>query len=203
MAEKWPWNCQGRQFDENGHKTAKVGSFMATFFPRKSVAIKLPRSAVSWPLLIGAEKWPWNCQGRQFESQSHRCAENRPWNCQGRQFEVTVLKTGHETAKVGSLRTSISSWIGQMAEKRPWNCQGRQFEDQKAQRAENWPWNCQGRQFENVAVKLPRSAVWVHKKKCGSNCRPWQFYGHFFKLPDMAGLPKWKPLGKRILITEN
>ena len=180
---------------------------MATFFQRESVAMKLPRSAVSWPLLIGAEKWPWNCQGRQFESQSHRCAENRPWNCQGRQFEVTVLKTGHETAKVGSLRTSVSSWIGQMAEKRPWNCQGRQFEDQKAQRAENWPWNCQGRQFENVAVKLPRSAVWVHKKSVVqtadlgssmatfSNCPIWQVCpsdkGYLVKLKQSSLQSSW------------
>ena len=38
-----------------GHETAKVGSFMATYFLVKLVAMKLPRSAVSWPLLIGAE----------------------------------------------------------------------------------------------------------------------------------------------------
>ena len=30
------------------------------------------------------------------------------------------------------------------------------------------------------------------KKKCGSNYQGWQFYGHFFKLPNMAGLPKWQ-----------
>ena len=41
-----------------GHETAKVGSFMATYFLVKLVAMKLPRSAVSWPLLIGAEKRP-------------------------------------------------------------------------------------------------------------------------------------------------
>ena len=69
--------------------------------------------------------------------------------------------------------------MDQMAEKQPWNCQGRQFEDQKPQSAENWPWNCQGRQYES-------------KKKCGSNYQGWQFYGHFFKLPNMAGLPKWQ-----------
>ena len=110
-------------------------------------------------------------------------AEKWPWNCQGWQFEITVLKTGHETAKVGSLRTCLSSWIGQMAEKWPWNCQGRQFEDQKPQTAKVGS-------FDNVAVKLRRSAVWVHKEKCGSNCQGWQFYGHFFKLPNMGGLPK-------------
>ena len=67
---------------------------------------------------------------------------------------------------------------------------------QKIQSAENWQSNCQGWQFENMAVKLPRSAVWVHKKKCGSNCQGRQFYGHFFKLPNMAGLPKWVVLSK-------
>ena len=46
-----------------------------------------------------------------------------------------------------------------------------------------------GWKFQNVAVKLPRLAVWVHKNECGSNCHGWQFYGHFFKLPDMEGWP--------------
>ena len=43
---------------KTGHETAKVGSFTATYFLVKLVAMKLPRSAVSWPLLIGAEKRP-------------------------------------------------------------------------------------------------------------------------------------------------
>ena len=51
-----------------------------------------------------------------------------------------------------------------MAEKQPWNCQGLQFEDQKPQRSKNRPSNCQGWQYKNVAVKLPRSAVWVPPK---------------------------------------
>ena len=106
-----------------------------------------------------AEKWPQNCQGRQFQSKSSGCAENRPYNFQGRQFQNTVLKTGHRTSKVGSSRTSSGSRIGQSAEKRPQNCQGRQFCDEMCESAENWPQNCQGRQFYNVAIELPRSAV--------------------------------------------
>ena len=58
---------------KSGHRIAKVGSLI-------KLAINLPRSAaaVSWPLLVGTEKWQQNCQGRQFESQRHWCAENRP-----------------------------------------------------------------------------------------------------------------------------
>ena len=155
------------------------------------VAINLPRSAGSWSLLVGAEKWPWTCQGRQVESPRSMGAENRPSTCQGRQVEITGLKTGHQPAKVGRLRTSLSSWIGSMAEKWPWTCQGRQVEDKRLTMAENRPSTCQGRQVENVAINLPRSAGWVHKKKCGSTCQGRQVYGHFFNLPHMAGVPKW------------
>ena len=34
---------------KTGHETAKVCSFTATYFLVKLVAMKLPRSAVSWP----------------------------------------------------------------------------------------------------------------------------------------------------------
>ena len=39
-----------------GYEIAKVSSFMATHLLVRIVAKKLPRSAVSLPLLIGAEK---------------------------------------------------------------------------------------------------------------------------------------------------
>ena len=71
-------------------------------------------------------------------------------------WTITLSKSGHETAKVSSLRTCVSSWIGQMGE-------NLQFEEQKPQSAENQPPNCQRPQIENVAVKLPKSAFWVHK----------------------------------------
>ena len=89
-------------------------------------------------------------------------AEKRPRNYQVRQFENMPL---------------IMDWAN--AEKRPWNCQGWQFEDQKSKSAEKRSSNCQVWQFEKVAVKLPRSAVWVHEKKCGSNSQGRQFYGQF------------------------
>ena len=44
--------------------------------------LKLPTLAVSWPLLLGAEKRLWNCQDWQFESTKIKCGSN----CQGRQF---------------------------------------------------------------------------------------------------------------------
>ena len=101
-----------------------------------------------------------------------------------------------------AMKLPRSAVWGHSAENRPWNCQGRQFENINLvmDRANGWKaamklprsavWGPKGPKCWKLAMKLPRSAVWVHKKKCGSNCRPWQFYGHFFKLPDMAGLPK-------------
>ena len=61
----WPRNCQGRQF--TGH-----------FSLQNLVVMELPRLAILWPLLLGAEIWPSNCQGQQFESQRYQCAENWP-----------------------------------------------------------------------------------------------------------------------------
>ena len=84
MVEKWPWNCQGRQFHENGHKTAKVGSFMATFGRGWKVAMKLPGSAVWGPKPPVCWKPAMKLPRSAVWDHS---AENRPWNCQGRQFE--------------------------------------------------------------------------------------------------------------------
>ena len=117
---------------------------------------------VLWPLLLLAENRPWNCQGRQFESQRYRCAENQPWNCQGRQcWKVAMklprsavwehrshhggtkwLKSGHETAKVSSLST--------------------------------WPQNCQGRQFESTKKCVAQTAKVGSSMATFSNCPIWQ-----------------------------
>ena len=150
-------------------------------------AIKLPRSAV-WG--HSAEKRPSNCQGRQFENMylimdwanGWKAAIELPrsavwgpkapkcWKPAMKLPRLAVWERGHETAKVGSLRAKAPNVLKT----------GHETAKVSSLRSQCW----------KAAVKLPRVAVWVHKKKCGSNCRGQQFYGHFFKLTNMAGLPK-------------
>ena len=87
----WQWNCQGRQFHGHffperisGHKTAKVGSSMATFGRGWKVAMKLPGSAVWEPKPPVCWKPAMKLPRSAVWDHS---AENRPWNCQGQQFE--------------------------------------------------------------------------------------------------------------------
>ena len=110
-----------------------------------------------------------------------------------------------------AMKLPRSAILDHSAEKRPWNCQGRQCENVPLMDLANgWKaavklprlavWGLTALKCWKAAMKLPRSAVWerghetakvwVHEKKCGSNCQGRQFYSHFFKLPNMAGLPK-------------
>ena len=52
-----------------GSQTADLGSSMAAFQPLSKVAMKLPTLAVSWPLILPKNKWPWNCRPWQFHGQ--------------------------------------------------------------------------------------------------------------------------------------
>ena len=60
-SEKWPYNCQGLQFQGRVHRTANPGSCMATFYKLRKVAIQLPRFAVLWQDFHNSEKRPYNC----------------------------------------------------------------------------------------------------------------------------------------------
>ena len=70
------------------------------------------------------------------------------------------------------------------AEKRPWNYKGRQLE--------NMPLIMDSSNGWKAAMKLPRfeDQKTQSAENRPSNCQGRQFYGHFFKLPNMAGLPK-------------
>ena len=77
-SEKWPFTCQGLQFNDSGHSPANLSRWTATFFKIRKVAFHLLRFAGLWheipnlrkvaihlPRLAGevqiSEKWPFTC----------------------------------------------------------------------------------------------------------------------------------------------
>ena len=133
----------------------------------QKVAINLPRSAGLWPLLVGAEKRPWTCQGRQVEESGHEPAKVGRFMAtfsRGRKVAMNLPgSAGWEPEVHGGWKPAVN-----LPRSAGWD-----------HRAENWPWTCQGRQVEDiplimdwvngwkVAMNLPRSAGWGQKAHYG------------------------------------
>merc|ERR1711983_286797 len=88
-------------------------------------------------------------------------AERRPSTCQGRQVEITGLKTGHQPAKVGRLRTKGSLWLKT----------GHQ--PAKVGRLRTWPSTCQGRQVESTKKSVVQPAKVGRSMATFSTCHIW------------------------------